>query len=131
MKLNNETWRLIAKSLVIAGFVCCLAFFLAEAALIAYYSANRPDVPRQERGWTVDLSWTHPMRYGTGQDEGSLQLLFDLGFYSFGLIAVGEAVKIYKLDDYSGIRTRPKVPWNHKWGAPIGLRVRNQLRTRN
>lgn len=56
------------------------------------------------------------MRYGTAEDEGRSQWLFELSFPSFGLIIVGELIRIYKLGDYSGIRARPKLPWDHKWG---------------
>ena len=29
---------------------------------------------------------------------------------------MGEMIRIYKLRDYSGIRAKRKLPWNHKWG---------------
>jgi hypothetical protein len=57
-----------------------------------------------------------PGQLGTEQDERRSQWLFDLFFPSFGLIALTEMIKIYKLDDYSGLRTRLKLPWGHRWG---------------
>ena len=90
--------------------------FISHFALLAYYSANRPNVPEPQYGWTVGLTWTHPVSYGTGKDERRSQRLLDLSLPSFGLIALGELIKIYKLDDYSGLRSRLKLPWDHKWG---------------
>ena len=116
MTSGNESWRILARWLQITGVAFVIALFVAEAALLLYYSANRPDVPRPEQGLTVGLTWTHPARYGTEQDERRSRLLFDLGFYSFGLIAAGEIIRIYKLGDYSGLRNRPRLPWNHRWG---------------
>ena len=84
--------------------------------LISYYTAERPHAPQPEHGWTVGLEWTHPVSYGSEQDEKRLQWFFGLFFPSFGLIALGEMIKIYKLDDYSGLRSRLKLPWGHKWG---------------
>jgi len=116
MTPSNDTWRSIAKWLRITGITCCIALTVSHFALLAYYAAHRPVVPRPEYGMTIGLRWTHPTRYGTAQDARRSQWLFELFFPSFGLIALGEMIRIYKLDDYSGIRTRPKIPWNHKWG---------------
>ena len=116
MNLSNDNWRSIAKSLRIIGVVCSLVFFVSHVALLAYYSANRPRFPQPEQGRTVGLTWTHPVSYGTEQDERRSLWLSDLFLPSFGLIAFGEMIRIYKLDDYSGLRARLKLPWNHKWG---------------
>ena len=116
MTSKQNRWRAIAKWLRIVGVSCCFTFFLTQAALLVYYSASRPDVPQLEQLRTVRLSWTHPVRYGTERDESRLQLVFELGFYSFGVFAAGEFIKIYKLHDYSGLRNRPNLPWNHRWG---------------
>jgi hypothetical protein len=116
MKLSNDKWRVVAKFLQVIGVVCCIAFFVSHFALLAYYSGHRPRVPEPEHGWTVGLTWTHPVSYGSERDERRSQWLFGLFLPSFGLIALGEMIKIYKLDDYSGLRTRLKLPWDHKWG---------------
>jgi hypothetical protein len=116
MATATDNWRFVAKFLRIIGVVCCVVFFISDFALLAYYSANRPHVPEPEHGWTVGLRWTHPVSYGTEQDERRSQWLFELVFPSGGLIALGEMIRIYKLDDYSGLRSRPKLPWDHKWG---------------
>ncbi len=116
MNSGKDKWRLTAKWLRTSGFVWCVACFLAELALIGFYSQKRPEVRRPDQGLTVSLSWTHPVRYGTDQDEKRLQLCFDLFFVGFGFIALAESIMVYKLKDYSGIRSRPKLPWNHRWG---------------
>ena len=74
--------------------------------LIAYYSEKRAHDPQPERGWTVALSWTHPTSYGTAGDEDRLQGLAFWFIPSLGLICLGEAIKAYKLNDYSGYRGR-------------------------
>jgi hypothetical protein len=116
MMLSNDNWRFVAKLLRIIGVICCIVFTISHFAVLAFYSANRPHLPEPEHGWTVGLSWTHPVSYGTQQDERRSQWLFELVFPSGGLIALGEMIRIYKLDDYSRLRTRLKVPWDHKWG---------------
>ena len=79
-------------------------------------SVKRPPAPEPERGWTVGISWTHPTRYGTAQEEDRVLRLFFWFFPSFGLIALGEGIKMYVLDDYSGIAACKRPPWNHRWG---------------
>ena len=84
--------------------------------LIGYYSSKRPAAPKPEQGWTVGISWTHPTRYGTAQEEDRVLRLFFWGFPFFGLIALGAGIKIYVLNDYSVIASRKRAPWNHRWG---------------
>lgn len=83
-----------------AGF---LVLFAYSMFLIIYYQAKRPHAPQPERGWTVGLTWTHPVSYGTPQEENRLLWLHWWSIVPFSLIALGEAIKIYKLNDYSGI----------------------------
>jgi hypothetical protein len=114
---SDARWRSIAKSLRFVGGVCFVAFFLSHLTLVlAYYPSYRPEAPQVERGLTTGLTWTHPVRYGTERDEKRSQRLFELIFPSFGLIIAGELIKIYKLGDYSGLRSRANPPWDHKWG---------------
>jgi hypothetical protein len=115
-KRSDLRWRAVAKLLRISGVIGCAVFFVSHFALLAFYSAHRPGVPQPERGLTTGLTWTHPVRYGTEQDESRSQWLFELFFPSFGLVIAGELIKIYRLDDYSGLRPRTRPPWNHKWG---------------
>jgi hypothetical protein len=114
---SDARWRSIARSLQIVGGLGFVAFFLSFLILVlVYFSSYRPEIPQPERGLTVDLTWTHPVRYGTERDERRSQRLFGLIFPSFGLMISGELIKIYILGDYSGLRRRPNPPWNHKWG---------------
>lgn len=76
--------------------------------LIQFYGARRPHAPQPGHGWTVGLTWTHPSSYGTAQEENRLQCLLRSFIYSFGLVALGEGIKVYKLGDYSGIRALNK-----------------------
>jgi hypothetical protein len=109
---SAKGWRILARILRIVGAVGYVVIFLYSIALISYYSAKRPHVPQPQRGWTVGLTWTHPASYGTAQEESRLQWLRWWSVPLFGLIALGETIKIYMLDDYSGIaafkRPRPK-----------------------
>ena len=109
-------WRRVAKWMRVVGFVCCFVFFISHFAMLAYYEASRPIVPQPKQGFATGLTWTHPVRYGTEQDESRSQCLFELFFPAFGLIIAGELIKIYRLGDYSGIRRRLRPPWDHKWG---------------
>lgn len=117
MKLSRDNWRSIAKSLQIIGFAWYIVFFVSSFALLVYYAVNRPSVPRPERGLSVPLRWTHPVRYGAEQDEKRSERLFNLAFLGAGLFAVGEMITVYKLGDHSHWRPRPNPPpWDHKWG---------------
>ena len=110
-----EKWRGLSRLLIVTGAVGCIATSLALALLISYYSAKRPAAPSPERGWTVGISWTHPTRYGTAQEQGWVLRLFFWGVPSFCLIALGAGIRIYVLDDYSVIWSRKRPPWNHRW----------------
>ena len=114
---SDARWRSVAKWLRIIGAVSCVVLFLSYLALVeVYYPSRRPEAPHPRRGFTTGLTWTHPVRYGTAQDESRSQWLFALFFLASGLIIAGELIKIYRLGDYSGLRRRPNPPWNHRWG---------------
>src|SRR5712692_5610569 len=99
-----KKWQVLSRVVRTVGALSFVLSFVYSMVLISYYSAKRPHGPQPERGWTVGLSWTHPLSYGTAQEENRLQWLFWWSLGSFCLIAVGEAIRIYKLDDYSGVR---------------------------
>lgn len=98
-----KKWRVLSRVLKVIGVVGCVVTFGYLMFQITYYSATRPRAPQAERGWTVGLTWTHPPSYGTAQEENHLFWLHWWFFPSFGLIALGEAIKIYKLDECSAI----------------------------
>ena len=99
---SAKRWRVCARVATTIGVIGCIVMSVSSMFLIAYYSANRPYNPEPDRGWTVDLSWTHPKRYGTAREEDRLLWLYFLFFPSFGLVLLGPAIKAYKLNDYSG-----------------------------
>jgi hypothetical protein len=98
-----QRWRVLSRALRVIGAVGFAVVFLWSALLISYYSAKRPHAPLPERGWTVGLEWTHPTSFGTAQEENRLLWCSWLALPFFGLVALGEIIKIYKLDDYSGV----------------------------
>jgi hypothetical protein len=100
---SDGRWRFAAKWLRIIGGVFFIGLFLSYLAIVeVYYPSHRPDTPQTQGGYTVGLTWTHPVRYGTRQDENRSQWLFELGLLGLGLIAAAELIKIYRLGDYSG-----------------------------
>jgi hypothetical protein len=99
-------WKFCARLMKTLGSFGCVVTFGLSLFLIAYYSANRPKTPDSATGLTVGLSWTHPTSYGTAQDENWLQWSSFWFVPSFGLIFLGEAIKAYKLNDYSGYRRK-------------------------
>jgi hypothetical protein len=114
---SGARWRSVAKRLRIIGGVFCVGLFLSDLAMFeVYYPSRRPEVPQPERGFTTGLTWTHPVRYGTAQDESRSQWLFELFFPAFGLMIAGDLIEIYILGDYSVFRRRPNPPWDHRWG---------------
>ncbi len=101
-----KRWQILARILKILGAVGCILCITSLLVLASLYSSKRPHAPQPDRGWTVGLSWTHPPSYGTPQEENRLLLLHWLFLPSFGLVALGEAIKIYRLKDYSGLATK-------------------------
>jgi 4-hydroxybenzoate polyprenyltransferase len=107
-----KRWRFLSRVLKLIGALSFILSFMYSMVLISYYSTKRPHVPQPERGWTVGLIWTHPPSYGTAQEENRLQWLHWWLLPSFCLIALGEAVKIYKLGDYSGVAAVKSPPFS-------------------
>lgn len=105
-----QKWRTLSRVLKFIGAVGFAATFTCFIFFTNYYSAKRPHTPQPERGWTVGLTWTHPPSYGTAQEENRQQWLLWWAFPLFGLLALGEAIKIYKLDDFSGVARSKRQP---------------------
>jgi hypothetical protein len=106
-----KKWRALSRALRVIGAVGCIATFGCQMFLIGYYTDKRPHAPLPERGWSVGLNWTHPLSYGTAQEANRLLWLQWWFFPFFGVIALSETIKIYKLKDYSGIRMK-KLPYS-------------------
>ena len=99
---SANRWRLVARALKAIGTIGFILSFACWLLLTSYYSAKRPHAPQTERGWTIVIEWTHPPSYGTAREASRVQRLFLLFIPFFGLMALGEAIKTYKLNDYSG-----------------------------
>jgi hypothetical protein len=97
--MSRVHWILLSKTLVNAGFIAFASCFIALSALSQYVAFTRPHTADPNRNWIVTIPWSHGA-YGTSQERQRVLLCFNCGFYSFGLIAAGEAINIYKLDVY-------------------------------
>jgi hypothetical protein len=97
------------------GAVGCTVTFGFLLFLSSYYSAKRPHAPRPDRDWTVAIRWTHPTSFGPTQEANRVKLFFNLFLPFFCLMLLAEVIKVYKLDDYSGLPPlkRPSFP-EHK-----------------
>jgi hypothetical protein len=85
------------------GAAGCAATFVLLTTLTAYYSVSRPHVPQPDRQWTVPFYWSFsPPSYGTARETGFLISLHSWFFLFFLLIIVGEAIRIYKLENGKG-----------------------------
>ena len=96
--MTEQRWRIIYKIVRLAGAAGCVSTFLLLVVLTGYYSANRPHVPQPEHGWTVRLNWSvAPPSYGTVAENELLLKVFWSFLPFFLVIAIGEAIRIYKL----------------------------------
>ena len=96
--MSKARWYLLSKILINGGataFFCC---FIGINAFSQYANFTRPHIPDSSRGLISTIPWSSGA-YGTAQERQRLLWWFNCGFYSFGLIAAGEAIKIYKLGD--------------------------------
>lgn len=78
-------WRAFAIVVRVIGFLGCVAIFTSSMFLIAYFSDKRPERLGRRTAFSGLAFWFIP---------------------SFGLILLGEAIKAYNLNDYSGYRGR-------------------------
>jgi hypothetical protein len=78
--------------------VCALCF-LGTNSFAQYANFTRPHSPDATKGWTVVIPWSHGA-YGTRDEQERVMLFFNSFFFGFGVIALGEAIKIYKLGEY-------------------------------
>ncbi len=105
MQISKSAWRRLAKTVELVGFAAFFCLFLSGLVLAFYYTGHRPHAPRPDLGWTVPLQWTHPTSYGSARDAALQFWLFWWGLPSFGVIAVGFAIRIYVLGE--DVRRRP------------------------
>jgi hypothetical protein len=101
--ITDTKWRVLSKVLRVLGFGGCAVDFVLSMSLIAYYSVTRPHIPQTAGDWNVRLYWSFsPPSYGTANENAFLLSTHWLFFLFFVLIAVGEAIRIYKLERRPG-----------------------------
>jgi hypothetical protein len=93
---SGNRWSILAKVCETVGFIAFLSLFTAWLVLFFYYGWDRPVGPRPDSGWTEHLGWG---RYGSRREAGHLFWLLWYAIAAFGVIAVGKAVRIYKLGE--------------------------------
>ena len=103
--MSIKRWILLSKGLKIAGLVAFLGCFIVSLTLAQYANFTRPHSPDTGKLWTERIPWSYGA-YGTPEESSRLRWLFTCGFYCFGLIAVGEAINLYKLDNHAPDRRR-------------------------
>lgn len=97
MALTKRQWGILRNLLRYFGFVGLLADWIFYLGLIAYYSATRPHEPIGE--WNTRLHWSiGPPSYGTLGEDAFLQSVFRTMFVFFMIVALSEAIRIYKLE---------------------------------
>jgi hypothetical protein len=101
--MSKKGWILLAKILVNAGSMAFLGCFVGLSGLTQYANFARPHAADPTRGWISTIPWSSGA-YGTPQERDRVYWFFNGGFYSFILIAAGEAVRIYKFNDYPNQR---------------------------
>jgi hypothetical protein len=97
--MSKKGWTSISKLLVNAGQVAFFGCAIAMFALTEYANFARPHVPDPSKTWIVRIPWSNGA-YGTPRERQRVNWCFNSGFYFFGLIAAGEAIRIYKLREY-------------------------------
>jgi len=93
--MSKDHWRRIRTVLRYAGVAALVTDMALLWGTVAYYRSARPPSPHPEHGWVVRLNWSHT--FGTASENNLLLWLFWWQFPFFGLIALGEAIRIYKI----------------------------------
>ena len=77
--------------------------FTGLLVLFFYYVWDRPLGAQPNLEWTVHLGWG---RYGSAREAANLSSLMWRGFIAFGVVAVGQGIRVYKLGEDIFGRTR-------------------------
>jgi len=94
--LSTEGWRRMARACQNIGVTAFVCLFIGQLILFFYYVWDRPLGPQASLGWTVHLGWG---RYGSLREAASISRLMWWGFIAFGVVAVGQGIRIYKLGE--------------------------------
>ena len=95
-KLSADRWRRLAKACEAIGMTAFICLFGGRLILFFYYIWDRPVGAQPGLGWTVHLGWG---RYGSIGEAANLSWLMLWVFIAFGIIAIGSAIRIYKLGE--------------------------------
>ena len=72
-QLTERQRRIVSNVLLYVGCAGALLTFWTSFALIFYYSYVRPQIPRPDLGWTVQLPWAKA--YGSAEERERLYSL--------------------------------------------------------
>jgi hypothetical protein len=96
--MSRQGWTKLSNAL---RYVWATVFFGGAVAFFAfgqYANFERPHAPDSDKGWTVMIPWSYGA-YGTTAERDLVLRWFNCQIYSFGIIAAGEAIRIYKLGE--------------------------------
>jgi hypothetical protein len=94
--LSADRWRRLAKACEAIGMTAFVCLFGGRLILFFYYVWDRPVGAQPSAGWTEHLGWG---RYGSIREATNLSWLFLSAALAFGIIAIGSAIRIYKLGE--------------------------------
>ena len=94
--LSSDRWRRVAKGCERIGVIAFVCFFIGQLALFFYYAWGRPLGAQPSLGWTVYLGWG---RWGSVREAANLSSLMWWDFIAFGVVAVGQGIRIYNLGE--------------------------------
>ena len=94
--LSTDGWRRLARACERIGATAFACLFTWQLILFFYYIWDRPLEPQPSLGRTVLLGWG---RYGSLREAANLSRLMWWGFIAFGVVAVGQGIRIYKLGE--------------------------------
>ena len=96
LKLSNGTWKAMARCLEVVGATAFFSLFVSFFALVTYYASTRPLGPQPDHGWTSAMRWG---AYGTPDEAAFVDSVLWWAVMSFGVIAIGMGIRIYKLGE--------------------------------
>jgi len=77
---------------------CAISFF-GTFGLSGYANFTRPHRADPTKDWIAVIPWSYGA-YGTRQEQERVMRFFNSFGYGFCVIALGEAIRIYKLREY-------------------------------
>ena len=96
--MSRQGWTWLSKALRSVGATIFFGGAVAFFAFGQYLNLKRPHAPDSDKGWTVIIPWSYGA-HGTAAERDLVLRWFNCQIYSFGIIAAGEAIRIYKLGE--------------------------------